>query len=189
MFISSIGRDRNVYMTIPSVYRRVKSILHCTRPLNSTMFFQSGSEIMTKYLPVGQCMLINLWCIVAFDDTCSVKLLNVPQITYHFVGSQGIMLRIEGPGNVYFSSHGEGPRSSQELVPQFNNSLSVSYPLSIFLQLLFSFLILALFFWITLLFIDEELLEEIKQQLEQYERNNNPNNQMNEPEVADQQEF
>lgn len=185
MFISSIGRDRNVYMTIPSVYRRVKSILHCTRPLNSTMFFQSGSEIMTKYLPVGQCMLINLWCIVAFDDTCSVKLLNVPQITYHFVGSQGIMLRIEGPGNVYFSSHGEGPRSSQELVPQF----SVSYPLSIFLQLLFSFLILALFFWITLLFIDEELLEEIKQQLEQYERNNNPNNQMNEPEVADQQEF
>jgi hypothetical protein len=145
------------------------------------MFFQSGSEIMTKYLPVGQCMLINLWCVVAFDDTCPVKLLNVPQITYNFVSSQGIMLRMEGPGNVYFSSHGNGPRSSQEMVPQLNNSRFFSYPFSIFLQLLFSFLILYLFLLITLrFFIDDELLEEIKQQLEQLEGNNNnqQNNQM-----------
>jgi hypothetical protein len=153
------------------------------------MFFQSGSEIMTKYLPVGECMLINLWCVVAFDDTCAVKLLNVPQITYHFVSSQGIMLRIEGPGNVYFSSHGNGPRSSQEMVPQFNSNRFFSYPLSIFLQLFFSFLILYLFLFITLrFFIDDEMLEEIKQQLEQYERNLNQNNNQ-QPEGGDPQEF
>lgn len=175
--INNIGRERNLYLTIPAIHKRVKSILHCTPSVNSTLFFQAGSEIMKKYLQTGQCILVNLWSVVAFDDTCSIQLLNISQITYSFIGCQGIMLRIEGPGNVYFSSHGSGPRSSQELLPQLQSQRLIPSPLSICLNLAMYFLIL--FLVLMLLghyFIDEEFLEELKRQLEQLERNNNQNN-------------
>jgi uncharacterized protein (AIM24 family) len=167
-----VGRERNVYMTIPLVHRRLRSILHCVPALNSTLFFQSGSEIMTKYLAPGQCMLINLWSVIAFDDSCPVKLLNVSQISYNFVGADGVMLRIEGPGHVYFSSHGHVTRNSQEMVPLQSTNL-LSYPVAVCFRFLIYLLLLYLLLFLIGCFIDEEVLDELKRQLDQLEGVNN----------------
>lgn len=160
-------------MTIPQVSHRVKTMLHCVPTSNSTLFFQSGSEIMGKTLSRGECILINLWSVVAFDDTCTIKLMNISQLTYSFVGSQGIMLRVEGPGSVYFSSHGNGPRSSQEMVPQLTQR--IFNPRLLCLNfLLYIFLIYFLLYLIGIYILDEEFMDDLRHQIE-----NNLNNRRN----------
>jgi hypothetical protein len=174
-------------MTIPHVHQRLRSIFHCTPPMNSTLFFQSGSEIMTKYLPAGQCMLINLWSVIAFDDSCPVRLLNVSQISYNFVGADGVMIRIDGPGNVYFSSHGNVKRNSQEMVPQLQSTSLLTYPMSSCLRFAFYLLILYLILFLIGSLIDEDIIEEMKRQLDQLEEGLNQQNQQ--PEGGNDQDL
>lgn len=168
----NLGYERNLFMAIPYVKNRVRSLLYCVPPINSTIFFQSGSEIMIKNLSRGDTILINLWSVVAFDDTCTVKIMNISEITYDFTGSQGIMLRVQGPGNVYFSSHGKN-QQQQDAMSQL--SQRIFNPRLLCLNfLLYLLLIYFLLYLIGSFILDEEFMEEIRQQLE-----NNINNRRN----------
>lgn len=155
---------------IPQVKDRVRTLLYCVPPINSTIFFQSGSEIMTKNLSRGECILINLWSVVAFDETCKVKLLSLSQITYDFGGTQGIVLRVEGPGNVYFSPHG---KSTQDTISQISQRI-LNPRLLCMNFILYLIVIYFLFYLIGIYVLDDEFIDELKQQLE-----NNINNRRN----------
>lgn len=119
---------------------------------------------MSKNLSRGECILINLWSAIAFDETCTATLLNVSQLTYNPMSPQGIMLRVEGPGNVYFSSHGNGPRSPQETAPQFNqNALNPrNLCLKLLIYIVITYILLILLAYII---IDDDFLDNLKEQL------------------------
>lgn len=69
-----------------------------TNEEKTSVFIQSGSEILVKELKADEHLIFNSYCLVAFDDTIKLEL------TDKSVGVTQLSLRCSGPGFVYFSS-------------------------------------------------------------------------------------
>lgn len=74
----------------------------------STLFLQYGSKIMTHCLSAGECTHLSYSCLVAVDTTCQII---ETQVSYNSTPTV-LMLKIQGPGNVYFSAAGKRWMSS-----------------------------------------------------------------------------
>lgn len=67
---------------------------------------------MCKQLNAGDSMVVNFWCIVAFETTCVVCMTAHPQLPFYASGIYGVLTTVRGPGKVYLSAHGGGSRSN-----------------------------------------------------------------------------
>ena len=72
-----------------------------TKPCS--VFLQDGCNIMMKSLESGESINISYSCLVAVDTTCQLSETQVSSTSTPIV----LMLKIEGPGNVYFSTAGK----------------------------------------------------------------------------------
>ena len=124
---------------------------------------------MNKNLCVGESLLINMWCCVAIEDTCTMHLHQIHQLYFRgFFAREGVMIKVDGPGKVYFSAHkgssvASGMASSNGL-SRSGNSSSLGLIINMIGVLLTLYMIVLL---TTNLFIDNELLDELEKQLDE----------------------
>jgi uncharacterized protein (AIM24 family) len=141
---------------------------HCTVNRSSLIFLQNGADIMSKNLCAGETMLVNMWCCVAIEDTCNINLHQIHQLYFGgFFAKEGIMIKVEGPGRVYFSGNKESSLSNglthSNGLSKSGSSSSISLFLNLAAMLLTLYLILLL---TTNIFIDNDLLDELEKQLD-----------------------
>ena len=74
-----------------------------TTTKSCSIFLQDGCNIMTKLLESGESINISYSCLIAADTTCRISETQVSSTSTPVV----LMLKIEGPGNVYFSTAGK----------------------------------------------------------------------------------
>lgn len=65
------------------------------------IFLQSGSNTMKKTLKSGETLIISYSCLVAIEDSCTIKSVQVGESSFIF------MVQAEGPGNIYLSASGK----------------------------------------------------------------------------------
>ena len=76
-----------------------------TNATENIIFFQSGGTILMKELKAGESLTVKFNCMVAFEETCKVSVVNpFKNIIFIFVGKDAF-LKVEGPGKVYFCAH------------------------------------------------------------------------------------
>ena len=142
---------------------------YCTVDKSSVIFLQSGSEIMQKNLCVGESLLINMWCCVAIEDTCVLHLTQNHNLYFGgYFAKEGVMIKVEGPGRVYFSAN-KGSAAANGLPTssgfgQRGPTTTFAIALNVIAMLMTLYLIMML---TTNLFIDNELLDELEKQLDQ----------------------
>ena len=69
------------------------------------IFLQSGGLILTKELKTGESLVIKFNCMVAFEETCKINVVDPFQNIVQIFGGNDTYLKVDGPGNVYFSAH------------------------------------------------------------------------------------
>ena len=74
----------------------------------SEVFIQADGEIMCKALSRGESLVVNFWCLVAFESSCGVCLRSQRQIPFDTQGA--VVATVQGPGKVYLCPHGREPR-------------------------------------------------------------------------------
>ena len=124
---------------------------------------------MSKNLCVGESLLINMWCCVAIEDTCNMSLTQNHQLYFGgFNAREGVMLKVEGPGRVYFSacknSSLANGMSNTSGLSRSGTSSSIGLVLNLIAMVLTIYMIVLL---TTNLFIDNDLLDELEKQLDQ----------------------
>lgn len=122
---------------------------------------------MNKNLCVGESLLINMWCCVAIEDTCTMHLHQIHQLYFGgFFAREGVMIKVEGPGKVYFSAN-KGSSLVNGL--SSSNGLSRSGHSSSLVLILNAIGVLLTLYMIVLLtsslFIDNDFLDELEKQL------------------------
>jgi uncharacterized protein (AIM24 family) len=83
------------------------SRLHCwisTLKSDSVVFLQSHGDIMVKSLTSVDTMMFSISSIVAYESTCTLKHESIRHISSSIFGPKCNMIRIIGPGTVYFST-------------------------------------------------------------------------------------
>ena len=71
-------------------------------PTDGSFFAQSCGSIMKKVLKSGESLNVSISCMVAFEESCKLSPVNIAGSVVNTIGTQ-LMLRVEGPGAVYFS--------------------------------------------------------------------------------------
>jgi hypothetical protein len=145
---------------------------YCILTERSQVFLQSGGEIMCKQLNAGDSVVVNFWCIVAFENTCAVSMTAHPQLPFYALGMHGVLTTVRGPGKLYLSAHGGGPRSSAAAVTANGRGFAIPAPspspLMTALRMVLVYLaVYALISYLTTyLFLDEELLNAVDDYLQ-----------------------
>lgn len=68
-------------------------------------FIQTGGVILQKRLRENESLFFDLSCIAACDSTCRFRLQSPGNVMATLFGLRRAMVRVYGPGNVYFSTH------------------------------------------------------------------------------------
>lgn len=141
---------------------------HCTVDRSSLIFLQSGANIMSKNLCAGESLLINVWCCVAVEDTCSLNLTQLHPLYFGgFFAKEGIMLKVEGPGRVYFSANKDSALSNgltlSNGLSRNGSSSSLSLILNLTVMMLSIYMVMLL---TTNLFLDNDMLDELEKELD-----------------------
>lgn len=76
-----------------------------TNATENKIFFQSGGTILTKELKAGEFLTVKFNCMVAFEDTCKVSVVNPFKNIILIFGGKDTFLKFEGPGKIYFCAH------------------------------------------------------------------------------------
>lgn len=141
---------------------------YCAVDRSSIIFLQGGADVMSKNLCIGESLLINMWCCVAIEDTCTVNLSQNHQLYFGgFFTKEGIMIKVEGPGKVYFSACKDSSLSNglahTNGLTKGGSSSSIGLVLNLLAMLLTIYTVLLL---TTNIFIDNDLLDELEKQLD-----------------------
>lgn len=102
-----------------------------TNEEKTSVFIQSGSEILVKELKADEHLILNSYCLVAFDDTIKLELTD----------KSGNYLRCSGPGLVYFVSQSIKRKNTRREADK------AIIPLLSFLGVLLNFIIAILSFY------------------------------------------
>lgn len=67
------------------------------------VFLQGSSDIMTKSLKLGECLIVNINCLVGFEE--GITLTIISNNAYSYLSLSGTFFRCEGTGKVYFTNN------------------------------------------------------------------------------------
>ena len=77
------------------------------------IFLQSGGSILIKELKSGESLIIKFHCMVAFEETCKISIVNPFRNIVLLFGGKDTFLKIVGPGKIFFCAHSFSRKAMQ----------------------------------------------------------------------------
>lgn len=105
---------------------------------NGGIFLQSGGPILKKVLAVGESILVNITNVTAIQDTCKINNRSIltPQGS---IASSSILpieiLKVSGPGVVYFTSYNESSYNNNKKPPNVSSISLLAHLIAILLSI------------------------------------------------------